>query len=482
MRKFLFWSIVFLFALGSCQDNEIEDLNYNKYILEKGVRKSSVRMRFSTSDELQSLLDQMKSGENSKIKTRTNNGFVSLNDYITQIALDSLTGEQLKEVEAEGLIFDPEDDLISDPDFCDLINANREIEVGGKVYKYVPEGVLRCDASEDTLLNNPDLIIPATRAIEHSGENFIVIKGSLEFLPIEYDTKIIEENAISQPQGNTGLGNLVLGNNVTITPDCIRDVRWGHKGDAGWLQHGVSLLLSKNTIAECKFDKRHRMKLRMYEQNYIVARTIGMTLRMQKRLFRIWWRKKADEFRYGWTGLELQYQFKGNPIPGVKTPNWPKDNLGIPKVPDFIAKRFPFYENDIVLFYVPFINYPVETNDINKVFWGAMGKVAANLRHELKNYNKQGVFTREPKPKDNFLRVVIPQIERYTRNDGREVYRFDTSWWSGSYTVGVQLYPNIAYASVSYSQPYRAHIERGCVYGAVKWNGKWRAARIYTGD
>lgn len=28
MRKFLFWSIVFLFALGSCQDNEIEDLNY----------------------------------------------------------------------------------------------------------------------------------------------------------------------------------------------------------------------------------------------------------------------------------------------------------------------------------------------------------------------------------------------------------------------------------------------------------------------
>lgn len=58
------------------------------------------------------------------------------------------------------------------------------------------------------------------------------------------------------------------------------------------------------------------MKLRMYEQNYIVARTIGMTLRMQKRLFRIWWRKKADEFRYGWTGLELQYQFKGNPIPG----------------------------------------------------------------------------------------------------------------------------------------------------------------------
>ena len=23
MRKFLFWSIVFLFALGSCQDNDI---------------------------------------------------------------------------------------------------------------------------------------------------------------------------------------------------------------------------------------------------------------------------------------------------------------------------------------------------------------------------------------------------------------------------------------------------------------------------
>lgn len=113
----------------------------------------------------------------------------------------------------------------------------------------------------------------------------------------------------------------------------------------------------------------------------------------------------------------------------------------------------------------------------SKVFWDCLSVCFG----EYLLYIYQ-VFTREPKPKDNFLRVVIPQIERYTRNDGREVYRFDTSWWLGSYTVGVQLYPNIAYASVSYSQPYRAHIERGCVYGAAKWNGKWRAARIYTGD
>lgn len=56
-----------------------------------------------------------------------------MNEFLIQIALDSLTEEELKQIQAEGLVYDPEDTLIADPNFCDLLNANREIVVGEKM-------------------------------------------------------------------------------------------------------------------------------------------------------------------------------------------------------------------------------------------------------------------------------------------------------------------------------------------------------------
>lgn len=68
------------------------------------------------------------------------------------------------------------------------------------------------------------------------------------------------------------------------------------------------------------------MKLRMYEQNYIIHRAVGMTVRMQARRFRIWWRKKAQEFRYGWSAIECEYDmktptFQPPQMPGGVTPS-----------------------------------------------------------------------------------------------------------------------------------------------------------------
>ncbi len=475
-ETFLLIVVILLIAFAGCQN----ELDFTKEVLPKTRSGGASRMRFSSSEEVQTLLDQMQNGDYSSAKTKTykSDNFLSLNEFLIQTALNSLTEEELKQIQADGLVYDPEDTLIADPNFCDLLNADREIVVEGKVYKYVQEGVLRCNISEDSLLLNLDIDLSLIKDTI-SNTNFIPLKNSLEFLPIDYSQHIANEVPITR---SSGLGDLKLENGHIINANNVRDIEWKSRGDAGLIQHGLSSILSKNTVVESNFDKRHRMKLRMYEQNYVVARTIGMTLRMQQRRLRIWWRKKAEEFHYGWIGLELAYRFRERPIPPVHTPDWPRNEVGDSRVPDYISKKFPFDDNDIILFYVPFSNYPIKTANVNKLVSEVLNKVSSSIRNYFTGHNKQGVFTIKPYPYEHNLLVVVPQIEKHAYNDGREVYRFDTDWLSGNYTVGVQVYPNIKKANVSFKAPYKAHIARGCVYGAVKWNGKWKAARIYTSD
>ena len=130
------------------------------------------------------------------------------------------------------------------------------------------------------------------------------------------------------------------------------------------------------------FDKRHRMKLRMYEQDYIIYRAAGMTVRMQQRRLRIWWRKKAQEFRYGWTAIECEYKFSK---PAFLDP--PKMPNGMPqynKYPTAMNKKFPFADSKIVLFHIPVANYDVTTGDANKALAAGMKQLAKTIQRASK--------------------------------------------------------------------------------------------------
>ena len=119
------------------------------------------------------------------------------------------------------------------------------------------------------------------------------------------------------------------------------------------------------------------MKLRMYEQDYIIYRAVGMTVRMQKRTLGIWWRKKAQEFRYGWSAIECEYKF---PSPTFIDP--PKMPNGLPqynKYPTGMTKKFPFANSKIVLFHIPLANYDVTTGDVNGAMAAGMKKLASSI-------------------------------------------------------------------------------------------------------
>lgn len=226
------------------------------------------------------------------------------------------------------------------------------------------------------------------------------------------------------------------------------------------------------------------MKLRMYDQDYILYRAVGMTVRMQQRRLGIWWRKKAQEFRYGWTAIECEYKFNA---PAFQEP--PQMPNGVPehdKYPFTMVKPFPFANTDIVLVNVPFANYDVTTGDVNKVLAQGLKLGLNKLNSWYKSSqgqkyrnNPNGIYSAYDR--DRKIAVVFPQGEEVAYDEGREVVRWEMNWFSGSFQVGFSNKGGgWKYDSVKIDQATEVEIKRGRVYGAVKYNNEWRACVIET--
>ena len=475
----LLWAIFNIAVFYSCNKDNLGEVNRENVFTHTSPNPPT-RLKFNSPNEIENLIKQMEETDGNQKKTKASSDFLSLNDYLKKITLDSLSPDELAIVEKEGLVFEPEDEIIADPYFCELLNPKREIEVDGQIYKYVKDGIFRCDTADAELLNEIDegnLQVP-----NGIYEEFTTIKGSLEFVSRDFSTT--SETVQTKAQSGSRRGDLKLKDGTIINQSDIRDMKYGKKsGDAGWLQKTMSSAFGKNTVVEVNYDKRHRMKLRMYKQNYVIYKAIGMTVRMQKRRLRIWWRTKADEFRFGWKNLELSHTFKSpNPIPPipVKDKLTGQENL---RTPEYIKAKFPFADTESVLFTIPFGSYKsITTGDVNKLFSSAMSLVASHLKQEFKNMS-QGAYTTEGKSGETIVYSLIPQQEKIERNTGREVVRFDLKWFDGEFQVGISINSTTgapAIKSISASPKGGGNIHRGEVYAAVKYDGKWKAARIYT--
>ena len=67
-----------------------------------------------------------------------------------------------------------------------------------------------------------------------------------------------------------------LANGVFIPDNKIRRTVYRKGGGNGsWLAKGASGLFGTNVTLTNNFDKRHRMKLRMYEQDYMEHLSVG---------------------------------------------------------------------------------------------------------------------------------------------------------------------------------------------------------------
>ena len=208
----LLWAIFNIAVFYSCNKDNLGEVNRENVFTHTSPNPPT-RLKFNSPNEIENLIKQMEETDGNQKKTKASSDFLSLNDYLKKITLDSLSPDELAIVEKEGLVFEPEDEIIADPYFCELLNPKREIEVDGQIYKYVKDGIFRCDTADAELLNEIDegnLQVP-----NGIYEEFTTIKGSLEFVSRDFSTT--SETVQTKAQSGSSRGDLKLKDGEYVT-------------------------------------------------------------------------------------------------------------------------------------------------------------------------------------------------------------------------------------------------------------------------
>lgn len=80
-----------------------------------------------------------------------------------------------------------------------------------------------------------------------------------------------------------------------------------------------------------------------------------------------------------------------------------------------------------------------------------------------------------------YVYVVYPQGEEVAYNTGKEKVRWGYEIFYGRYTAGILVSGGgWSFKDLSIKKTSTQEIKRGRIYGAVKYNGEWRACVIET--
>lgn len=131
--------------LAGCS-NELIQPDASVVTEDKPKAEGMQRVKVYSRDQLRSLVESM---DETKVRSRSDYGsylfteneelFVSLAEANKQKVYSQLTAAQLREIEndPDGLEFEPSDEIIADMRFAQLLNADREIQIGDTVYRYI---------------------------------------------------------------------------------------------------------------------------------------------------------------------------------------------------------------------------------------------------------------------------------------------------------------------------------------------------------
>jgi len=468
MKQIINFIIVFA-ALCSCTKEQSPLLQHRK-----GAFQSEKVLNFNSEDDLANYVNQFKKAKNGVYTKATSDipGFFSLWDSNREAVLSTLSPSEIAEAEREGLEYEPEDDIIVDPAFAKILNPKREVSIKGTTYRYIETGVIVYDESADMQL--VDSVDPS-QYLNLQNRDKISIGEGVNFIRIKYQTPTYAETLETKaPTLEPGLYSdmLVLKDGKSIPIADVRMVEYAQgSGDANGFQKTISSIFGTNVVAENNFDSKHRMKLRTFSQDFVVYTSVGMTVRMQKKTAGIWWRKKAQEFRYGWTAVECYYTYKG--------PSFPS-GISFQNADILLHDHTNYYSKPLVLFSIPIVDYKVTDKNVSTIVKSLLHKNQSRINIWMNNNpsykeNPYSVFSAD---KATGYSVIFPQYEEYATNDGREQINWD-------FRIHAQAGVKIGGSGVTptfspVADPEKIEIRRGEIYAAVKYDNIWRACVIST--
>ena len=500
--KNLFFFLSLVILLGGCQDSILHPEDALTTPTHTSRDQSCMpRIIANSEDEVRMLIDLAKSESNfstraASVATISNNEeeFVSLVEAKKKEIMSSLTPEELEIVknDPDGLELCLEDSVIADIHFAMLLNADREIQVGKTVYKYLPNGIA----------STPEEFISELKTAEEITSNILVtdenagipqnIGKNLTFIPTRYIQQKMDRNitdvsvdggyggSSSQSSTKPATGGestaegIVLDNGVTIPSNQIREVNYDDNGDGSWVHRTWTGFWGKNVLACNNFSSNKRLSLSLYDQNYLIYANIGSSVKMQKRVLGIWWNTKAEEVVHGWETIAIEYKLPKAILPTFSNP-FNNQN----EYPTCTWNLTPFGKNKELLLTIPFINYDFTTSDLNKAFKAGVKFVWDRANNEIKKLvnndsKKVGLIIFN----DLNTYVVGGPFSIARENTNKLETKYDAQWFPNTYEFGFSYGSSFKFTPIKLGKDDGVSLYRGCVFGAVKYNGRWLGAKI----
>lgn len=211
IKKLFYLGFIPTIFFTSCiKEESFKEVNMSE------VSTMSELMSFATASELQAYVEDLKDGMS--VQTKSTPKFMSLWDYQQKEFIASLDDATRQYIASEGLVYEPEDDLIVDPSFAKVLSPDREIQVGEKIYRYVPEGILiYMNGTTSKAVENVDLSM--LKDIEHG--NIVELGDGISFQKIVYAHLIEEDSEVKTKatvSNNTSITSqgIVLGGGINI--------------------------------------------------------------------------------------------------------------------------------------------------------------------------------------------------------------------------------------------------------------------------
>lgn len=197
---------------------------------------------------------------------------------------------------------DDDDEFIPDLILSLLINKNNEIVVNDTLYKFTKQDGLFLAQIKDSL----DLL-------QYFDGNKLILE---EFNHQEGLTNINNTGTVLgfiPPQNNFNNQNKIVSSISPIlamsADDEKRQIINSLPECRGKRRNVIKNLFGKTWECREKFDSKNRVKVEFWDQNWYFYKSVGVSVKTQKKKAKIWWKSKSDEVELGINRVYLKYYF-----------------------------------------------------------------------------------------------------------------------------------------------------------------------------
>lgn len=292
------------------------------------------KLKFESSESLVSFIEQKDEEElKGEIKGLSEKGFNSLAplfDENDDEAIDEFLAQKQSKIAEKGYLYslkesdeiDTEDELISDTRFASILNEDREIYVGDNYYVYTTTGLYFCKIEDEDYLKNylnelkgttaskstflklatPACIIEENHLAKETSKTSINDELTLnpisgEVMPIDQKINYFTTCGNGQQSSNGGTTTTTTTTSAPVIPMLIPQ----NFGTCAYSENSLFQQVFGNTV-KCNdyHDSTHRIQTKVWNENYLIFATVGVSAKYQKKRF-IGWSESvtSDEVRLG---------------------------------------------------------------------------------------------------------------------------------------------------------------------------------------